>query len=1163
MKRFLAVLANPWVTGFIGLCALSLVIWFGAGYVRFGADNTVISKNARLMTIVVLFLVWVICRLVLMLRERKQNADLLEGIQADAGGEAHTAPEDARSREELDTLSQRFKEAVTVLKASKFRGGKALYQMPWYIIIGPPGSGKTTALMNSGLQFPVSTGDGKAALGGIGGTRHCDWWFTDDAVLIDTSGRYTTQDSHRIVDNAAWTGFLGLLKKYRRRQPINGAIVAISLQDLMLQTEEQRQQHAKVIRARLDELQQQLGIAFPVYLTFTKTDLIAGFSEFFGNLSQSEREQVWGITLNLPAGQSSSTDLQGFGDDFNALVSRLNDRVLKLLHQERDLERRALLQGFPARISGLQGAIETFLQQVFTANQFQGSPLLRGIYFTSGTQEGTPIDRMMSSVSASFGLPGDAGRQQVNMGKSFFIRRLLKEVIFPESTLVGVNRRFESLLLWGRRAALTLLLGVTGATLAVWAVSVGKNKRLIAEVNDSLDRYQSTSVPADKATKTSELLPSMEALKAAGGVYDQQEHPWLNSLGLYDGDVDRAANRLYDEKLLSQFLPVFQSELEQQLRYPDKNSADTLEKLRVYLMLTTPEHRDNRVISQWAEQHWAQELPGEASRQQALAGHLARLLSLSVPALEPDSQIVKAARQQIRAIPVAQRIYARMKQQPGMTGEVDLFSVVGGDTGKAFGVAPGSDAFVSPRRFTLEAWKQADFSADSPLLTDLEQDQWLYGSTEGEDFSRTDREKIAAQVEKLYLAEYARYWQGFLNQFRVQSFSNLRAATASLEVMADPVYSPLKGVLEAVALNTQLVPPVKLPAPGSAAAETAGKLLADVRKPTTVDQQFQSVNRLVSTRPDQAPAIQEVLASVRELHDFLNEMVLAADSDEQAYAAARARFQRSGNDVIKRLRTRAARMPEPVKGWLISMADSSWGLLLDGSRRYVNTAWQDQVYSAYQNSLQNRYPFADSGDDRREAPWQDFNRFFKPDGVEQQFFNEYLKPFVDTRKWRVKTLDGRGLSLSGNTLTQLRRASLIRQSFYKGSSELNVNFKLQPTRLDSDVRLFSLELGEQRLKYSHGPRIVKQFNWRSADDSRARIIFEDLNDTVNRQEFEGDWAWFRLLDASELLSTSDPREFSLTFNERGRKARFRLIAGSSDNPFDTSLLRNYRLKGSL
>src|SRR5690606_18662076 len=128
---------------------------------------------------------------------------------------------------------------------------------------------------------------GPDAIRGVGGTRNCDWWFTDDAVLIDTAGRYTTQDSDAAVDQAAWTGFLSLLKKYRKRRPINGTFVAISLADLLTQSEAERRAHALAIKQRIGELDKHFGIRFPVYVLFTKCDLVAGFAEYFDDLSRA------------------------------------------------------------------------------------------------------------------------------------------------------------------------------------------------------------------------------------------------------------------------------------------------------------------------------------------------------------------------------------------------------------------------------------------------------------------------------------------------------------------------------------------------------------------------------------------------------------------------------------------------------------------------------------------------------------------------------------------------------------------------------------------------------------------------------------------------------------------------------------------------------------
>ena len=176
----------------------------------------------------------------------------------------------------------------------------SLYDLPWYIIIGPPGAGKTTAIVNSGLNFPLAQKFGKEALRGVGGTRNCDWWFTDQAILLDTAGRYTTQDSgSESSDAAGWIAFLALLRKYRKRRPINGVLVAMSMAELATQTDTERARHVAAVRERLDEFARSCKILLPVYLVLTKCDLLAGFNEFFDDLSRTaarrcgERRSRW------------------------------------------------------------------------------------------------------------------------------------------------------------------------------------------------------------------------------------------------------------------------------------------------------------------------------------------------------------------------------------------------------------------------------------------------------------------------------------------------------------------------------------------------------------------------------------------------------------------------------------------------------------------------------------------------------------------------------------------------------------------------------------------------------------------------------------------------------------------------------------------------------
>ncbi|MEO1104434.1 MAG: type VI secretion protein IcmF/TssM N-terminal domain-containing protein, partial [Pseudomonadota bacterium] len=278
-----------------GIFMLAMVVWFFGPSI--GADGfyPLTSVTNRLITLAVVgigYLGWLLYKII---KGRRAAKSLEEGITtpiADDGA----------------VLSERMKDALGTLKKAGKNRGDYLYSIPWYIIIGPSGAGKTTALINSGLKYPLMAGGSKVMVEGVGGTRYCDWWFAEDAVLIDTAGRYTIQDAATDdegegaakvsdVDHRSWLSFLDLLRKNRPRQPINGVILAIGVDDLITLSDAERNAHADAIRTRLVELHEKLKVAFPVYVMFTKVDLIEGFGEFFGDLREKERQIVWGATF--------------------------------------------------------------------------------------------------------------------------------------------------------------------------------------------------------------------------------------------------------------------------------------------------------------------------------------------------------------------------------------------------------------------------------------------------------------------------------------------------------------------------------------------------------------------------------------------------------------------------------------------------------------------------------------------------------------------------------------------------------------------------------------------------------------------------------------------------------------------------------------------------
>ncbi|GAA6166713.1 type VI secretion system membrane subunit TssM [Sessilibacter corallicola] len=1180
MNRLRSLVVNRWFIGLIGITALSLLIWFGLGYIKFGSENTVVSPTARLIIIALIVVLWIVINLTITIVNLKRNQGLVEDMAEEEEPPAN--PDEERASEEIAAISSRFNSALSTLKKAKFKGKngtKSLYQLPWYIIIGPPGSGKTTALINSGLHFPLEQEYGKESIGGVGGTRNCDWWFTNEAVLIDTAGRYTTQDSHRVIDNTAWNKFLGMLKRYRKRRPINGVMLVVSMLELMSTTPEQQRHQAKTIRTRIEELQQNLGIRFPIYMTFTKTDLVAGFNEFFSTLSQAEREQVWGMSFDSEQAQFASKNLSEFSSEYAKLIERLNERVLLKVHQERNVDRRNLILNFPQQMESMSYVLNDFLTQVFEPNNYATTPMLRGVYFTSATQEGSPIDRMMSSVSASFNLERKQSVVQQNTGKSYFLTRLLNDVVFPESELVGVNKKVEKATQWFRRGTFaTMAIALVGSTVT-WVGTATSSRSAMSEVRDNLGTYRSAAVENPEPKTPQQALKVIDPLYQASLIYDSDEHGWLNNLGMYDTNVDNAADKLFEDKLASVYMPAIARDLEVKLENTNAQDGNLAKYLEVYLMLFDTERQDRDYINEFMTRMWDQEFKNDEETRVNLARNLTLALEQDTIITDKslNERVVSRSQNKLRNIPLAERLYSVLKVRPDMNQSFDIYRDIGSDSAKTFGLSDQDSVFFVPKLFTAQGYKDVDVSPNSKLIKELKEDLWVYGTEEDDSNSSVDLERVSQDLERLYTSEYTLYWQDYLNKFKIQKFSSIRDGVATLGKLSDPVYSPLSAIADIAAENTDIVKnerrripstgSIRIPvsnqarAVGNAAAGAINDAIEKHNPPTPMDIRFAELHKVSFPLNDAPPVAKEYLTSIAAVHQFFVELDSSPSPTQSSFDYAKARFQGSSNDAIQTLYYQSERAPEPYKTWLKDIADNSWSVVVANAHQHLNNVWQAQVYNTYDRTLRNKYPLVSNSS--RESSMQDFNEYFGPGGHLQNFINDSVKPFVNTNNWRQRSVNGRSIGLSNEAIRQFRQAETIRKAFFASGNNASFSFKVKADQLDRGVRLFTFETGSFSYEYSHGPRVTKSIDWVGGESSRARIIFEDLNQESHQEAFEGDWALFKLLDNSEISNRGNSSEKVVRFLTSGRTAEFVFTPDDSVSPLDISIIRKYRAPSSL
>ncbi|MDQ1327414.1 MAG: hypothetical protein QG641_694, partial [Candidatus Poribacteria bacterium] len=321
---------------------------------------------------IILLIAWITI-IIMAVRKSKKESDIRRMSETAFAGSRR-----------VNNLEDKLLFAINALRESKVGKvvGKAdaQYAIPWYMLIGPIGSGKTNLFMNSGLDFKLH--DPSVTKVPAGATRDCNWFFENEAIIMDTSGRYVTQPD-KSIDKAEWLVFLENLKRYRKAKPMDGIIIAVDISKILPAMEEEIEYEAQNIRDKIDDVVEKLGISLPVYLVFTKCDMIQGFSDFFNKLSKEERNQILGCSFTAQQQNNMATT---FKDEWFSLCSSLKSYIHTALTPDTDMRLRRGIYLFPKQLELSFGKINSFVSILSRPSIYLERPTLQGFYLTSSLQ---------------------------------------------------------------------------------------------------------------------------------------------------------------------------------------------------------------------------------------------------------------------------------------------------------------------------------------------------------------------------------------------------------------------------------------------------------------------------------------------------------------------------------------------------------------------------------------------------------------------------------------------------------------------------------------------------------------------------------------------------------------------------------------------------------
>lgn len=1169
----------------LGILALFAAIWFGFPMTGWAP---IVGIWPRLIAIgVILFIILLVYGLKWRKR-RKKAQELEEALIPEPVGDGAV-------------LAEGMSEALAKLKKS---GGKNyLYDLPWYVIIGPPGAGKTTALANAGIEFPGHESLEDNAQG-FGGTRNCDWWFAEDAVMIDTAGRYTTQDSDAEADKTSWTSFLDLLKKGRPDQPINGVILAFSVEDMMTASEESLAQHAATVRERLGEIHEALKIDFPVYVLFTKADLISGFREYFSSFSQSRRKLTWGVTF-----QTRDRAAQTFQDvptEFDALVSRLSDEVIDRMAEEPDGVSRIAIFGLPSQMAMLRDNVSEFLRRVFEPTRYKTNAILRGFYFTSGTQEGTPIDQVLGSMSG--GQAESAGFQPAFMsgkGKSFFLHDLLKKVIFEERDWVSFDKKAMRRTAILRSFAMSTIGLVTVGLMAAFGFSFWQNATLLADADADAAQYADTARNEIARTVISDpdpsiAMPHLQDLRQMTAGYGDPRTPgFWEKMGLsrYD-EVSLVADRAYSDGLERMLRPRMILSLENTIPQliADDDTAGVYRALKVYLLVggqgESSGKDDDAAVVSYFDEEWRAAFsgPGQIDERENLMAHLEAMLELDAdraPIIPIDPEIVRRAREAIVNLPLAEQAYASIKDRAATSGILDFNFVerVSGAVNEVFETVDGSplSEVGVPALYTFDGYWVYFLEELTTARDRLREDQWVLGDAAERVGYENQLASLERELHRVYRIEFGEAWRAM---FAKLSLARMSADPPQYEILAaasSPVASPILELVEAVEEETRLVrifetmdnmspeDIAKLQAGGDLGGELGDAAFKRIYSRGGVFQRV-IMDSLSSGGKSQARAggnavsddtqrrqVERITDDFAQWHLLLKgeegarpiDVILAnlrdlRENRRQSAVAPTPADETLLNQLLSSLTMNNTALPDTLARILNEAESEFRSVAQDATMAQLNRALNDDITAFCKEYIEPMFPFRNG---RHISP-AIFGQFFGPGGRMDQYYTSYLQPHVlrGSNGLQAAPDSPIGQRLAPGSLKQFDRAQQIQLAFFASGSpepEVSMSVAHMASSPTVDLAVLSINGTAVRTQPNSAPAAIK---WPGASSGVAIELFPQQAGRASALQFsDGRWDIVNFLRKGRARASGNVVD--VTHDVGGRSITYRIEFDSTTVPF--------------
>lgn len=1021
--------------------------------------------------------------------------------------------------EKVKDLKSKFKEATKIIKKSSLYKNKrkAKYELPWYLVLGNSNEGKTTLLESSGLEFPLNIDYSKKEILEEKSSNSFEWYFTEQSVFIDVPGNYIEQTKNP-EDGVVWKEFLKLFSKKRWKRPINGVILTISTEMLLEKTEKQIEQYAKDLRDRFDELSDSFMSNIPIYLLVSKCDKIVGFNEYFASVTNDEKDEILGVTFD---NKNKNIDTSIVKPEFESLLKRINSSVLDKIHYEWDEVQRSRIFLFSDNLSEVFDRSNLFINICFSQTRYRTPLKLRGVYFTSvpgEKQDGYSLPHKNSNL--------DNARSST---KGLFIKKVLKDIIFPESNIISVDDNYKNRTRRNEYFAYILSFVFVAFMFFFFIKDFLETNNQIIELEENIkiyNKHKKVITKKDNFIQTINTLEELYSIRKAEESVGKDS--FWNLLFYKVDDRNDTLKELYYKDLEKLLLPKVGEEIERNIRKELNDFDKTWDNTKAYIMLKNKKRRDKEYLKTFMQNKWKTLYSRNDKLQERLNFHWNNLLTKGFNSYEINKRSLKLARKRLNKLSSKVLTYQGLKTKFEHMQLNDFsFSQVLSTNISSF---TGTDYTISGF-YTKEGYSK--LLKEGRLLTkEILLDNWVIGNRTNLSIAEID--DFYQDIIKFYFRDYKKYWLYALSKVKVKPVNSVSGLNKQLEMLSS-IDSPTLSILKALKENTELYSAsesiksntnseIKNAAINKVASgqltraiskKAIGKISNNIDNNSAKNLRnfFAPYNKL--THKDYQPrgALKSAIEKVIRAYETMSSVSSAIAPRRNAFNLVVDRVKGRGEPIVANLGS----IPSDVKKWYQVPLKGNWNLILKSAKLYIDSKYKEEVYTFYKERLKGKYPIYKK-ESNNFIKIDDFTEFFGANGIMDKFYKNYISNFVkistNYQSYEFKNLDGHTIGLEREFIQAILKAYQIKKVFFRNDGNLELVTSIKPYDLSSNIATMELSYDDQIIYYEHGPIQSRKIVWPTQTlNNNIKFSLYDLNSNIVTQEYiDNDWSLFKIID---------------------------------------------------